>query len=108
MAKKVAAKTAPKMTPLNKRKSTRYAPDPGAIAFILTDANGHKLDVPIPCLIVEESYTGCGLMALKDSFIKKNAVIEVQIGRLPNMKGEIRWFKNLEDKFVYFGLAFQT
>jgi len=108
MAKKVAAKAPPQRTPPNKRKSTRYAPDPGAIALILTDAKGQKLEVPIPCLIVEESYTGCGLMALKDSFIKKNAIIEVQIGRLPKMKGEIRWFKSLEDKFVYFGLAYQT
>ncbi len=107
MAKKIPVKSsAPVKKPTQKRKSTRYAPDPGTFALILSDENGKKLTAGIPCLIVEESYAGCGLMAMKDGMIKKGATFEVQVGKLPKTQAQVRWTKILEDKIVYFGLIY--
>lgn len=103
MAKK---KVAPQKKTPTKRQFTRYLPDPGSIALILTDGKGKKLEAPIPCLIVEESYGGCGLMAMKNSFVKKDMQFEVQVGRLSKMKGQVRWTKILEDKIIYFGIEY--
>jgi hypothetical protein len=108
MAKKTLVKpSAPIKKNVQKRKSIRYAPDPGTFALILSDENGKKLAVGIPCLIAEESYTGCGLITMKDTMIKKGATFEVQVGKLPKMQAQVRWTKILEDKIVYFGLSYQ-
>lgn len=101
MAKK---KTAKKVS--QKRKSVRYLPDPGAIAIILTNETGQKLEGGLPCLIVEESYVGCGLVTMKNALIKKGATLEIQVGKLPKMQAEVRWVKTLENKIVHFGVSY--
>jgi hypothetical protein len=89
-----------------RRKFTRYAADPGDFALILSDNKGQKLPAPIPCLIVEESYGGCGLVTTKIDLIKKGAQLELQVGKLAKMRGEIRWTRILENKILYFGVAY--
>ncbi len=92
--------------PAQRRKFTRFAPDPGAIALICTDGNGKKITPPLPCLIVEEAYGGVGLVAMAHPMIRKNAVLEFQVGKLPKMKGEVRWVRLLENKIAYFGVNY--
>jgi hypothetical protein len=107
MAKKAAPKkTAAKTPPPQRRKFTRFAPDPGAFALICGGAYNKKINPPIPCLIVEEAYGGVGLVAIADPMIKKNAILEFQVGKLPKMKGEIRWVKQLEGRLAYFGVNY--
>jgi hypothetical protein len=106
MAKKAAPKKKSPAKSPQRRKFTRFAPDPGAIALICSNTYGRTINPPLPCLIVEEAYGGVGLVAIADPMIRKNAILEFQVGKLPKMKGEIRWVKMIEDKLAYFGVNY--
>lgn len=101
-------KTAPaqESRPTSRRRFTRFNPDEGAMAFIVSDAKYKKLAVPVQCLILEEAFAGCGLVAIDPGFIKKGAKFEVKVGHLPVLKCEVRWLKVLEAKVVSFGVYF--
>lgn len=89
-----------------RRRFTRFSPDAGAMAFILTDAKYKKLSTPLQCLILEEAFAGCGLVAINPGFIKKGAKFEVKVGHLPVLKCEVRWIKEFDSKVVSFGVYF--
>lgn len=98
-----------KKSPLNKtkkRQSTRFASDVGAQAFILTDDQGQKLKIPLPALIVDESFKGCSLVALKNSFLHEGAHFKVKVGQLDPMKAEVRWIKTFDGKICFMGLVY--
>ncbi len=105
MAKNTPAKQ--KTTkPINKRKYTRFKPDPGAIALILQDDKGKSLSAPIHCLIAEESYGGAGLIAIQSSLIKKGAQLKMKIGLLGPFICEVKWTKIWDSHIVSFGVEY--
>ena len=105
MAKKNSSKAeAPTKIP-NKRKHIRFAPGP-MVAYLMTDADGKYLKVPVPCLVIEESYGGCGLIAPLNSSIEKDAVLVFRVGQLADMPAQIRWVKTYDKKICYFGIEY--
>jgi hypothetical protein len=92
--------------PANKRKFIRFTADEGAQAFILGDESGKKFKIPLPALIIEESFKGCSLVVLQNSLFKEKARFHVKVGKLDVMLAEIRWTKVLAKKVQLLGLVF--
>lgn len=90
-----------------KRKYIRFVPDEGTLAYILTGADGEKLKVPTPCLVIEESYAGCSFVALKNSQFREGAELTVKVGKLNPMRAQIRWVKTYGGKVSHAGLVYQ-
>jgi hypothetical protein len=91
----------------NRRKHIRFKPDPGAIALILTDSKGLSLAAPVHCLILEESYSGAGLVAANSESIQKGQHLKMKIGLLSPMECEVKWVKKLGPLVVSFGVEYQ-
>lgn len=89
-----------------KRNSVRFSADLGALALILTDDEGHKLNISLPALVVDESFKGCSLIAVKNPLIKRGHILQVKVGHLAPMYAEIRWIKVFDAKICYFGLSY--
>lgn len=107
MAKKMTSKPkAPDRVPV-KRKHMRYSPAP-TVALLMTDAHGKYLKVPVPCLVIEESYGGCGLVAPLNPLIEKDSVLIVRVGNLPDMPAQIRWVKIFDKRICYFGIEYKV
>lgn len=105
MAKNTTAKTK-SVKPINKRKYTRFKPDPGAIALIVADEKGKNLTAPVHCLIAEESYGGAGLIAIQSPLIKKGARFKMKIGLLGPFICEVKWTKSWDSHVVSFGVEY--
>ncbi len=89
-----------------KRKHVRFPSDVGAQAYILTDNDNKKLKIPLPALVVEESFKGCSLVALKNSIFYEGAQFKVKVGRLDVMSAEVRWVKSFDGKICFMGLVY--
>ncbi len=89
-----------------KRQSIRFSSDPGTIAYVLTDADGLKRKKAASALVVEESFKGCSLVALKDEAWKTGQRLLVKVGSLSPMMAEVRWVKKYAGKFFHLGLLF--
>lgn len=91
---------------IKKRKHIRFASDVGTQAFVLANEEGVKLKIPLPALVVEESFKGCSLVVLKDSIFHEGSLLTVKVGRLDPMKSEVRWVKTFDGKICYIGLVY--
>lgn len=109
MAKKKSSPT-PEDTPkqIIKRKHIRFTPDPPTTALIMTDEDGKFLKTPIPCIVIEESYGGCGLVAPTNPLIEKDSTLLIRVGNLPDMLSQIRWVKIFDSKVCYFGIQYKA
>ena len=103
--RKKTTKNSPAKT-VKKRNFIRFPSDVGAQAFILTDSNGVTLKTPLPALVVEESFKGCSIVALKSADFHEGAQFKVKVGRLDPLLAEIRWIKTYDLKISYIGLVY--
>lgn len=92
----------------NRRKHIRFSPDPPCTALVLTDGKGKALKNPLPCVVVEESATGCGLVSAMNPLFVKDTILVVQVGQLSEMPSLIRWVKTFDDRICYFGLEYMV
>lgn len=127
MTKTFEKKTNPKSTvnstgkptganPQIRRKHIRFKPDPGSMAFILTDPKGKKLESPLPCLILQESYAGAGLVTLKNTPDKntdlhkappkKGMRFQIKVGHLEATLCEVKWTQSLNPDVLAFGVEY--
>jgi len=90
---------------LQKRKNVRFNPDPGTIAKI----DSRSIDVFKPnvsALVQNESYTGCGLVALSDSDIRAGETYLVQVGELAPQPAQIIWKIDVDSEVMKLGLQY--
>lgn len=89
-----------------KRRHVRFSPDQGDLAWILTDHKGKFHEVPLPGLLLDESYGGCSLVVAKNSQFSEDAEIHVTVGKLDPMKAKIRWIKTFDNRVSILGLSY--
>ncbi|MFN8792450.1 MAG: hypothetical protein ACK5Y2_13430 [Bdellovibrionales bacterium] len=89
-----------------KRRNIRFSPDQGDLAWILTDHKGKFRDVPLPALLLDESYSGCSIVIAKNSQFSENSEIHVKVGSLDPLKASIRWIKEFEGRVLILGLSY--
>jgi hypothetical protein len=90
-----------------KRRYTRFKPDPGTIAFIDPAPEQHSRFRPqIPALVFSESYGGCGLVILGWDELEKGDICQIKVGRLAPIESEVVWRKNLDSQVATIGIKF--
>lgn len=90
----------------NRRKHTRFKPDPGTIARIDVNITGSEFKPTIPALIFSEAYGGCGLVVTGAQELRVGDLCRVQVGSLHPMAAEIVWRTPLDEDVVKIGLKF--
>ncbi len=108
--KKVSSKSVSKLQPKKvvKRKFTRFVPELPTTALIVSGTEGSRWKDPLPCLVLEESYGGCRLVALKNKLLTKGAALVFKVGNLSEMPGQIKWIKIHADEFCSFGVEYSA
>jgi len=93
----------------NSRRHTRFKPDPDAYALILFKPRKEsKYEADQIALIINESFSGCALVALADPHLEVKKVITVQVGKLVKTKAEIKWRQEIDSGIVKIGLEYIT
>jgi len=86
-------------------RSTRFNPDPLDSALVqFSAASGFKPDAV--ALILNESFTGSGLLMLTEKRLITDQEIKVKVGRLPELPARVVWVKELEPGTIKVGLEF--
>lgn len=92
---------------VNTRKFIRFAPDPGTFAAIDMNQN---FDVPFEpthfAMVFSESFSGCGLIILKNKSLKEGRHFRVQVGKLNPMVAGVKWRKDLDSEIARIGCVF--
>ena len=90
----------------NRRKNTRFIPDPNTIVEIDVDVNGDNFSPSIKGIVTSESYGGCAIAVQSGVNIKDQQIINVKVGDLAPMSAKIVWVKELDSDINKFGLKF--
>jgi hypothetical protein len=90
------------------RKSRRFPPDEGAVAWIDPTVREHRDDFhpTIPALVMDEAMEGCGLVLLSREGLSEEAECMVQVGNLAPLDAQVRWVKDLGDGVLKIGVMF--
>ena len=97
---------------MTEKRNIRFAPDPESIAQLDFDKshNVEQFKAQANALIIDESFKGCGLVAVKredQSYTAGNTFLAT-VGHLGPMVCEVKWVKELDDKLVRIGLEYQN
>jgi hypothetical protein len=76
-------------------RSTRFLPDPEALAQLTIKADKNKSET-YTALIYNESKTGCGLVIVSSKKIKIVMVGICRVGTLPYSGFTVKWVKELD------------
>ncbi len=93
------------MTTKDKRASLRYRPDPGTVAYISFDES-MPTEKLLTSLVLEESYKGCGLVALHDPRLVPGAKFFIKVGKLDVLPAELRWRSDLDQAVMRAGIMY--
>ena len=90
------------------RKSLRFAPDEGAIAWIdrAVHEDWHDFNPLLGALVANEAHAGCGLVALSHDWLEEGMQCMVQVGDATPLKGQVRWIKGLGEGVVKLGIEY--
>jgi hypothetical protein len=91
-----------------KRASIRYTPDDGTFAMIdvIDERPDGTFRPSMVALVPEESSKGVGLVLLDTPSMQVGSYCRVQVGKLPPMRAEVRWRREVEPKIICLGLLF--
>ncbi len=89
-----------------KKRSIRFAPDPGTLAAVGFN-NGTDKAFTLFGLVLNESSTGCALVVMSDKKLKKEMECSCIVGHLPNTPAKIRWVKELEKGLLKLGIEYE-
>lgn len=90
------------------RKSIRFAPDEGAIAWLDREVREDWQDFNplLAALVADESHTGCGLVVLSREWLQEDMDCMIQIGGATPLTAHVRWIRDLGEGVVKVGLKF--
>ena len=90
------------------RKSRRFPPDEGTIAWIdpRVPADGRHFKPTIAALVTDEASRGCGIVTLSGAPLGPDAECMVRVGNLPPLRSQIRWVKELSAEVRRAGVMF--
>lgn len=84
----------------------RFKPADDTLALIQRKSPKTKKTMVIPCLILNESFSGCALVSLASEEFKKDEFIRVKVGNLALMQAQIRWVKAINADIITMGLEY--
>lgn len=88
------------------RVSTRFKPDALDYALIELNPKGKKFNPDLVALIINESYTGSGLVMSTDKSLKSDQIVLIKVGKLEPMKARLVWFKALDRDLYKVGIQY--
>lgn len=89
------------------RNSTRFKPDALDYALIELNPKGNKKFNPdLVALIINESYTGSGLVMTTEKSLKSDQLVLIKVGKLEPMKARLVWFKALDRDLYKVGIQY--
>ena len=79
------------------RRSRRFPPDEGTIAWIDPRAHGDKREFKptIAALVTDEARHGCGIVTLSRDQLDPDTHCMIRVGDLAPLRSQIRWVKDL-------------
>lgn len=91
-----------------KRASIRYTPNDGTFAMIdLMDERPDGTFRPsMVALVPEESSKGVGLVLLTTPSLQVGNYVRIQVGKLPPLRAEVRWRRDVDPQIIRIGLLF--
>lgn len=95
-------------SPVQRRKSVRYKPEPGTIARLDPLGRPGDFQPSITALVINESYSGCCIVIQMGELPQQGAVCRVQLGQFAPIKAEVRWRVDLDEDVVKLGLFYLT
>ena len=90
------------------RISVRFPPDPGSFALVKLPHDGTLSNSTTPALIINESFGGCSLLLVTPAFLNAGMQVQVQVGKLKPMEGEIRWVVAIENEIKKIGIQYKA
>jgi hypothetical protein len=90
------------------RRSRRFPPDEGTIAWIdpsVPDDKRH-FKPTIAALVTDEAWRGCGMVTLSQAQLALDAQCMVRVGNLAPLRSQIRWVKELSADVRRVGVMF--
>lgn len=90
----------------NVKRRLRFKPELETSALLDPVVKGDSFNPTIPCLVLNESFNGCALIALASSPLKVGDLVKAKIGLLAIMKAEVKWRKVIDEDSVRIGLFF--
>jgi hypothetical protein len=88
------------------RRHIRFRPGADCVASIDLVADRQVFTPSILALVVDEAYSGCGLVALAGDGLKEGDLCRVQVGPLPPIKAQVRWRRPLDSRVVRLALMY--
>lgn len=90
------------------RKSIRFEPDEGTLAYIDTTPREHKseFDPKIMALVIDEALDGCGLAVVNNKTLFEGDICLVKVGLLDPLIGEVRWVRELDEEVHKIGIMY--
>jgi hypothetical protein len=90
------------------RKSLRFPPDDGTVAWIDLVVHEDKKDFnpTIPALVIDEALDGCGVVTLFHTRLSEESECLVRVGNLEPLRAQVRWIKDLDDDVFKIGLMY--
>lgn len=88
------------------KRALRFKPDQGAFAKIGTSIKDGNVVIQRAALVLNESYTGLGLVAKVSDQFKIGEETFVQVEPAGPMKCKIVWVKPVDDEIVRFGVEY--
>jgi hypothetical protein len=90
------------------RKSRRFPPDEGTIAWIDPSVYDDKrnFNPTIAALVTDEALHGCGIVTLSRDEIDPDAECMIPVGDLAPLRSQIRWVKDLDPGVRKVGVMF--
>ena len=91
---------------MSQRVSMRFQADPLDHAQVDFNDRGPQFNPTTVGLIVNESFSGSGLIVRCDRMLEKEQVIRVQVGQVGPLPARIVWLKELEPKLFKLGIEY--
>jgi hypothetical protein len=94
--------------PKDARKSRRFPPDEGTLAWIDPNVHDDKrhFKPTIAALVTDEALHGCGMITLSRDPIGPDAECMIRVGDLAPLRSQIRWVKDLSGDARKVGVMF--
>ena len=90
-----------------KRAKIRFKPSVETLAVVDTSPGKGKSAASIPCLILNESFSGCALVALAIAPFDEGDLVRVKLGSFKAMPSEVRWKRNLDKDVIVIGIEYR-
>ena len=90
-----------------KRRNVRFESSPGSLGWICFGTTLlHEFTPSLPCLVIEESLGGCGIILHWDGKLNVGDRLIIKVDQLEPVKAEIRFINSILKHVFHIGLLY--